>query len=136
MKGFFEDQIALTGKVMDLRLQRQNLVASNLANVNTPGYKEKTLEFEDSLQKALNKDARGKMTKTNKMHVPANFEANKFNGTTLSNFEPRVIHGENPVDLDKEMVTMTKNSLAYNALTQIIKKDFQGMQKVIQDGAR
>ncbi|WP_291326743.1 flagellar basal body rod protein FlgB [Desulfovibrio sp. UCD-KL4C] len=136
MKGFFEDQIALTGKVMDLRLQRQNLVASNLANVNTPGYKEKTLEFEDSLQKALNKDARGKMTKTSKMHIPATFEANKFSGRTLSNFEPRVVHGENPVDLDKEMVTMTKNNLAYNALTQIIKKDFQGMQKVIQDGAR
>lgn len=136
MKGFFEDQIALTGKVMDLRLQRQNLVASNLANVNTPGYKEKTLEFEDSLQKALNKDARGKMTKTSKMHVPANFEANKFSGRTLSNFEPRVVHGENAVDLDKEMVTMTKNSLAYNALTQIISKNFQGMQKVIQDGAR
>ena len=136
MKGFFEDQIALTGKVMDLRLQRQNIVASNLANVNTPGYKEKTLEFEDSLQKALNKDARGKMTKTSKMHIPATFEANKFSGRTLSNFEPRVVHGENPVDLDKEMVTMTKNNLAYNALTQIIKKDFQGMQKVIQDGAR
>ncbi|SDK85192.1 flagellar basal-body rod protein FlgB [Maridesulfovibrio ferrireducens] len=136
MKGLFEGHIALTGKVLDLRLQRQNLVASNLANVNTPGYKAKTLEFEDSLQKAIGKDARGKLTKTSKMHVPATFEANKFNGRTLSNFEPRVIHGENPVDIDKEMVTMAKNTLAYNALTQIVSKNFRGMQKIIQDGAR
>ncbi|MBI9110942.1 flagellar basal body rod protein FlgB [Maridesulfovibrio ferrireducens] len=136
MKGLFEGNVALTGKVLDLRLQRQNLVASNLANVNTPGYKAKTLEFEDSLQKAIGKDARGKMTKTSKMHIPATFDANKFSGRTLSNFEPRVIHGENPVDIDKEMVTMAKNTLAYNALTQIVSKSFQGMQKIIQDGAR
>ncbi len=136
MSGLFDSSIALTGKVLDLRLQRQNLVASNLANVNTPGYKAKTLEFEDSLQKAIGKDARGKMTKTSKMHVPANFDPTSFKGRTLSDFEPRVVHGENAVDIDSEMVTMTKNTLAYNALTQVITKSFKGMEKVIQAGAR
>ncbi|WP_031479747.1 flagellar basal body rod protein FlgB [Maridesulfovibrio frigidus] len=136
MSGLFDSSIALTGKVLDLRLQRQNLVASNLANVNTPGYKGKTLEFEDSLQKAIGKDARGKMTKTSKMHVPANFDPTTFSGRTIADFEPRVVHGENAVDIDNEMVTMTKNSLAYNALTQVITKSFKGMEKVIQAGAR
>ncbi len=136
MKGLFGSHIDLTGKVLDMRLQRQNLVASNLANVNTPGYKEKTLEFEGELQKALGLDAKGKMTKTSKMHIPAAFDAGTFNGKFLSNFEPRVVHGENAVDMDKEMVTMAKNTLQYNALTQIISKSFRGMTKIIQDGAR
>lgn len=136
MKGLFSSHIQLTGKVLDLRLQRQNLVSSNLANVNTPGYKEKHLEFEEDLQKAMGLDAKGKMTRTSKMHIPTTFDANKFDGDVLSNFEPRVIHGENPVDMDKEMVTMAKNTLYYNALSQIIGKNFQGMNKIIQSGAR
>ena len=136
MKGLFGSHIDLTAKVLDLRLQRQNLVASNLANVNTPGYKEKRLEFEGELQKALGLDAKGKMTKTSNMHIPAAFHADKFSGKVLSNFEPRVVHGENAVDMDKEMTTMAKNSLQYNALTQIISKNFQGMKKIIESGAR
>ena len=136
MKGFFDSTISLTGKVLDMRLQRQNIVASNLANVNTPGYKEKTLEFEKQLQQAMDLDARGKMTRTSNKHLPAVFDANKFDSRTLSSFEPRIIHGEDSVDIDKEMVTMTKNTLAYNALTQVISKSFQGMNKIIQSGVR
>ncbi len=136
MKGLFPEHINLTAKVLDLRLQRQNLVSSNLANVTTPGYKPKRLEFEKQLQSALNLDARGKMTKTSDMHIPATFNANEFSGDTISKFKPRVVHGEDSVDVDREMVTMSKNSMMYNALTQVIKKNFQGMQKVIMDGAK
>ncbi|WP_320009155.1 flagellar basal body rod protein FlgB [Maridesulfovibrio sp.] len=136
MKGLFENNIELTGKVLDMRLQRQNLVSSNLANVNTPGYKEKRLEFEEDLQKAMGLDAKGKMTKTSKMHIPTAFDADKFEGDVISKFEPRIIHGENRVDMDKEMVAMAKNTMYYNALSQVIGKNFQGMNKVIQSGAR
>ena len=136
MKGLFGSHIELTGKVLDMRLQRQNLVSSNLANVNTPGYKEKRLEFEEDLQKAMGLDAKGKMTKTSKMHIPTTFNADKFEGDVITKFEPRVIHGENRVDMDKEMVAMAKNTMYYNALSQVIGKSFQGMTKVIQSGAR
>lgn len=136
MKGLFGSHIELTGKVLDMRLQRQNLVSSNLANINTPGYKEKKLEFEDDLQKAMGLDAKGKMTRTSKMHIPTAFDANNFEGDVISKFEPRVIHGENRVDMDKEMVTMAKNTMYYNALSQVIGKNFQGMTKVIQSGER
>ncbi|WP_419780464.1 flagellar basal body rod protein FlgB [Maridesulfovibrio sp.] len=136
MKGLFGSHIELTGKVLDMRLQRQNLVSSNLANINTPGYKEKKLEFEEDLQKAMGLDAKGKMTRTSKMHIPTAFDANNFEGDVISKFEPRVIHGENRVDMDKEMVTMAKNTMYYNALSQVIGKNFQGMNKIIQSGAR
>lgn len=38
--------------------------------------------------------------------------------------------------MDKEMVTMAKNTMYYNALSQVIGKNFQGMNKIIQSGAR
>ena len=136
MKGLFEPQIGVTAKALDLRLERQNLVMSNIANVATPGYKARRLEFEDSMQKALDLDARGRMTKTNSMHVPSVFSTDTFKGEELKAFKPRVVHGEDSVNVDKEMTVMAKNAMLYNALSDVIKKDFENLQKVIADGGR
>lgn len=134
MKGLFGSHINVTAKVMDLQLERQNLVTGNIANVNTPQYRTRRLEFEEKLQNALNQDARGKMTRTNKGHMPAAFDPDGFQGDGIKNFKAREIYGEDQVDLDKEMAAMAKNTMQYNALTMVIKKNFQGMQKVIQQG--
>ena len=53
MKGLFERNFGVVEKVLDMRLQRQNVVMSNIANVNTPKYKARRLEFEEDLQKAI-----------------------------------------------------------------------------------
>lgn len=136
MKGLFSSHIDLTAKVLDLRLERQNLVAGNIANVDTPGYRARRLEFEESLQSALALDQRGKVTRTNKMHMPSTFSADGFSGRGIKEFEPRQIFGEDRVDMDKEMAEMGKNAMLYNALTEIITKNFSGLQRVIQEGSK
>jgi flagellar basal-body rod protein FlgB len=136
MKGLFGSHIHLTARVMDIRLERQNLVMGNIANVNTPDYKARRLEFEDKLQSALNQNAHGKMTRTESSHMPAAFESGTFRPDSLRDFKPRHIHGEDAVDLDKEMAVSTKNGMMYNALAQVIQKNFQGIQKVIQEGGK
>lgn len=136
MKGLFEDHINVTAKVLDLRLERQNLVMGNIANANTPEYKPRKIEFEDKLQSALALNMKGKMTKTSSMHMPAEFDPNGFKGEGLKEFRPRYVYGEDSVNLEKEVTTMAKNNLMYNALTSVIKKDFAGVQKIIQEGAR
>ncbi|SKA70808.1 flagellar basal-body rod protein FlgB [Paucidesulfovibrio gracilis DSM 16080] len=136
MKGLFSSHIDVTAKVLDLRLERQNLVAGNLANVDTPGYKARRLEFEDRLQDALALDQRGKVTRTSSMHLPSTFSADGFEGRGIKEFEPRQVFGEDRVDLDKEMALMGKNAMLYNALAEVITKNFQGLQKVIQDGSK
>ena len=136
MKGFFEDHIDLTAKVMDMQLQRQNLVMANITNVNTPHYKPMRLEFEKDLQNALALDMKGKVTRTNGEHMPSAFEVDGFAGKGIKEFEPREVFGEDQVDLDEEMTAMAKNSMLYNALTQVIKKNFEGMNKVIAEGAK
>jgi len=136
MKGIFGSHINLTAKVMDLRLERQNIVMGNITNVNTPDFKAKRLEFEDKLQSALNQNAHGKMTRTEKQHLPSTFSANGFQGEGIQEFKPRQVYGEDTVDLDKEMTVMTKNGMMYNALASVIRKNFTGLQKVIQDGAK
>lgn len=136
MKGLFEQHFGVVEKVLDLRLQRQNVVMANIANVNTPKYKARKLEFEEDLQKAMNMDQRGKMTRTKESHMPVNFDVNGFQGKSLTDWKPRTVYGEDVVDLDKEMTAMAKNSMMYNALTDIIAKNFNGLQTVIQEGGK
>lgn len=136
MKGLFERHFGVVEKVLDLRLQRQNVVMANVANVNTPKYKARKLEFEEDLQKAMNMDQRGRMTRTDAKHMPAEFDVNGFNGKNFADWKPRTVYGEDVVDLDKEMTTMAKNSMMYNALTDIIAKNFSGLSTVIQEGGK
>jgi len=136
MKGLFERHIDVVEKVLDLRLERQNVVMSNIANVNTPKYKSRSLAFEDDLQAALNLDGRGRMAKTDPRHMPFDFDVNGFQGKGLTEFKPRMVYGEDVVDLDKEMAAMAKNSMMYNALSDIEAKNFTSLQSVIQEGGK
>ncbi len=121
---------------MNMQLQRQNVIMGNIANVNTPKYQPRELDFEAELQAALNLDARGKMSHTDDGHMPAAFDPEKFGPQWWKHPQLRIAHGEDRVNLDKEMVKMAKNQLQYNALSQITKSSFDGIRQVIQEGSK
>lgn len=136
MKSLFEPHVRLVANVMDMQLQRQNVIMGNIANVNTPKYKPRELQFEEELQKALNLDARGKVTRTDGAHMPAAFDPDTFGPEWYKQFTPRTVHGEDRVNLDKEMVKMTKNNLQYTALSQVTKSSFEGVKTIIMEGSK
>ena len=136
MKGLFETHTLLSAKVMDMQLQRQNVVMSNMANIKTPGYLARRVKFEEDLQKALNIDGRGKMTRTAGNHVPAEFDPKNFGPEWEKKMPLRVVHGEDRVDMDKEMAIMAKNTMRYNTLATVVKSNFDGMKNVISSGAK
>lgn len=136
MKSLFDKDISLMSKVMDMQLQRQNVVTSNLANVKTPGYKARKLMFEDELQSALGLDAKGKLSRTSEGHMPAVFNAEGFSAEFETAFKPRIIHGEDRVNMDTEMATMAKVNLHYSALTTVMRSKFEGLKSIIMEGAK
>ena len=136
MKSLFSEHIDLVGRVMDLRLMRQNVVMSNMANINTPHYRPMRLEFERELQASMATDARGKLSKTQEGHIPSEFDPGGVNPDLSRSFEPRVIYGDDAVDLDREMAEMGKNTLLYNALTTVLQQNFDGLKKAITEGGR
>lgn len=133
MKSLFNNQISLVNRVMDMQLQRQNIIHSNLANMETPNYKPRELAFEKELQSALGLDMRGRMSATNHAHMPAAFNPDNFGPEWSKQFKPRQIHGEDRVNMDKEMAKHAKNQLQYTALTQVMSKTFEGLSTIIQD---
>lgn len=134
MKSLFNMQVGLVGKVMDMQLQRQNVIAGNIANVETPNYKPRELSFEKELQSALGLDARGEMTRTEGAHIPTAFRPDSFGPEWDKAVKPRVVHGEDRVNIDKEMAKHAKNQLQYTALTQVMAKSFEGLNNIILDG--
>lgn len=136
MKSIFASHVDLTAKVMDFHLQRQNIVSANLANINTPGYKARTLEFEKDLQSALGLAEGGAVSRTHPKHIPSKFSADDAEASVVKELTPRVVQGVDNVDLDKEMATMAKTNLIYSTLTMIMQKNFSGMKQLIQEGGK
>ena len=136
MKSVIDPNIHLLGKVMDMQLQRQNVIMGNISNVNTPKYRPLELSFEEELQSALNSDVRGKVSRTQDGHMPSTFSVEGFGPDWNRQIKPSVVHGEDRVNLEKEMVKMTKNNLHYNALSQITKSSFDGVRNIIMEGSK
>ena len=136
MKSLITREVQLAGKVMSMELKRQNVIMGNMANVHTPGYKPRELTFEKELQAALGLDMTGRVTRTDKQHIPAVFNPEGFGPEWEKAFKPRIIHGEDRVNIDKEVAKMAKNSLHYNALAQVIKGHFENIKTVITEGGR
>ena len=134
MKSLFNMEVGLVGKVLDMQLQRQNVIAGNLANVETPNYKPRELNFEEELQAALGLDARGRLSLTEPGHIPSTFDPEHFGPEWEKRLRPHLVYGEDHVDIDKEMAKHAKNQLQYSALTQVMAKTFEGINSVITDG--
>ncbi|MCC8194845.1 MAG: flagellar basal body rod protein FlgB, partial [Deltaproteobacteria bacterium] len=84
----------------------------------------------------LNLESKGKMARTHKIHLPSGFDADTCNASWDQELKPRVVHGEDRVNLDKEMALMAKTSLQYNALTTVMKSSFDGIKQIIAEGGK
>jgi flagellar basal-body rod protein FlgB len=102
---------------------RKDLILSNIANAETPGYKAKKIEFEEALARALDTDDQMNMNITNQKHF------NVGNGG-FKNLEPEVFEDPNGivsndgnnVDRDKELAELAENKIMYDASVQLINK--------------
>ncbi len=98
---------------------RQEVIANNIANVNTPNFRKSNVEFEELLAREIygeESDGKLKMARTHEKHlpfVPLEFRAEP----TIEQDNSTIMRvDDNNVDIDIEMATLAKNQLYYNAL--------------------
>jgi flagellar basal-body rod protein FlgB len=129
-KNMFMDSTSrLLAKVLDLRAVRQNVIAGNLANAETPGYVMKELFFEKELQRAVE----------NKAIKPLKGEPGQINSSEAileDGFNPTQLIKEygkpNELNIDKEMAKMSQNNLLYEVSTRLISKKFESLKMIIE----
>lgn len=107
---------------------RSKAIAGNIANINTPGYKRKTVNFEDILQEKTKNDIA--ISSTNDNHI-LSAENNRRNPITITEEASFNVNG-NSIDLDKEMVELSKTGLRFKALSTLARKQFENIRGIIR----
>lgn len=124
METLFGKTFNMLGTLLDYRSERNKVITSNIANLDTPDYKPSDYVFKEDLKNAM--DGRIMMKQTDKKHFPNvqdEFSKNDFKKVTL----------EEKVDLDHEMAKLVDNHLMYNLATEILARKFRGIRNVLSD---
>jgi flagellar basal-body rod protein FlgB len=134
-QGIFNQTVTILEKALDLRSKKHNVIASNIANMDTPDYKAFDLIIEKELQKGTGKGNRISLNKTDTAHIQS--RRSKADGVSvqIGDTQGFSLRGDgNTVDIDKQMANMAENTLMYKAAAQMIYKKFQGLKSAIQGG--
>lgn len=126
----FTGTIALLEKALDYSSVKQNVIAHNIANADTPNYKAKDVQFNAYLHDALEKRIQAK--RTDERHIPFQSRDPQIQITTRKNL--RYHHNGNSVDIDYEMAELAKNQIYYQTMTDILSGKLRTLQTVIRGG--
>jgi len=123
-------------KSLDASLLRNETIAQNIANVDTPGYNRKAVSFEEELSEAISKSSSFKGRRTDPRHIPIGKRNIDEVGIKAyedkSSFDMR-LDGNN-VDIENEMAQMAENNIRYEVLIQRLTGSFRKMKSVIREG--
>lgn len=135
--SLFGGKINTLSGTLGLRLARHDLSSTNLANMDTPGFRANHIRFEEVLAQHMNLDpSELKPVKTNAAHLQTSDPGKMFE--KAGNAIKRSPYGwdendDDILDIDKEMTLLTKNQLIYNATVQMLQKSFEGLKSAMAD---
>ncbi len=127
----------LMKEALNYRAQRQDMIASNIANADTPFYRPRDIDFEHMLaEKKAAMFAKNeptlKLANTNNAHMHASDTPHATQATLFFRDGHMARNDGNSVDLDVETSEMSKNSVMFNALIASIKKSGATFKSVIE----
>ncbi|MCK4501817.1 MAG: flagellar basal body rod protein FlgB [Desulfuromonadales bacterium] len=121
-------------KSLDLRSQKQQVIAGNIANAETPGYKARKLSFEDNLRQAINRPEMVGRSSNSKHFPISGGSISSVHATITKELGTSVLGDGNTVSVDDEMIDLAENQLLYEASSQILKKKFSMLKFAAGDG--
>jgi len=124
MNGLFGKTIDLLSNMLDFRAERHKVISSNIANLDTPGYKPSSLDFKGNLDEIMNKNESLEITTTNPRHI-------KSGGEKGGDFQ--VSQSGEKVEIDKEMAELAENNIMYNLDVEMLARKFRGLNTVLKE---
>lgn len=125
----------LLEKVLDLRSKNQQVISSNIANAETPGYSAKTLQFEEQLKSAMFQGNPAPVP-THPNHIPLTpGTLSQVSGTITERRDNTGIGDENSVSVDQEMVKLSENQILYEAAVTMLNKKMAMVKYAANGGA-
>jgi flagellar basal-body rod protein FlgB len=109
---------------LDIAKKRHGLITGNIANLDTPGYRAKDVDFNDALKDAL-EGTSADLFRTHPRHF----------GSRMSYPEPSS-SGTDSVDIDKEMSKLAENNLRYRTSVEVLLRKLSKLKFAITEGGR
>lgn len=138
MSQLFDKTSSALGASLNMRLMRQNVISSNIANHETPGYHAKKLDFEEALARAIDLDGMRSMSTSDESHYsvggPGGKSIGKVAPDIYENPEGAMNNDGNTVDLEREMSSLAENSIMYKAALQLMNKKMAALRYAVGDG--
>lgn len=113
----------LLNRAMDALASRNDVIANNIANADTPGFKRSQVKFEDSLRQILVDGGKPDANTLSRLKIE----------TEVDNTPSTRLDGNN-VNIDLEMSDLAKNSIMYNAVIELYRLKGQIMRSVVSGG--
>ena len=124
----------MIAKALDVSSRRHNLIAGNIANMDTVGYKPQDLDFNRTLKRAMGEKEPDFMEKTHAKHLPAPDDPSfKING---KNSEEVDIYRLDSVNIDTEMMNLMENNLKYRTTTEMLLRKMKILHYSIDEGGK
>ncbi len=130
----FDSALGIHQKALALRSQRAEVLASNIANADTPGYKARDIDFKSVLESAnaQSNDAKfgSELTRTHSKHIQINSSVNTADVLYRVPLQPSL--DGNTVDGQIEKSSFAENALHYQASLTFLDGRFKGMMAALK----
>lgn len=129
---FNKTNLPVMGSTLDAAMLRTRVIANNIANVNTPGYRRVEVSFEKELKNALDK-TRLKGYADNEKHLKlGRLDLSDVGPKAYKPVDPTLPSGVNNVDIDMEMAKLAETQITYNYAIKFGQGIFKKLNSAIQ----
>ena len=133
---FGSETQALVRGGLDAGATRQRVIAENIANVATPGYRAGQVRFEELLQQARGGSLA--MARTSSGHLSGESHAGRVPAAErVASEAPAPAGAINNVDVERELVALQKNQIHFQALSQALANQYRlAIMHTLKEGER
>jgi flagellar basal-body rod protein FlgB len=148
MSGLIDPTTTLLTHALDGLTDRQSVISANLANIDTPGYQPKALDFQTALQTEFESmagtspadlalppssgpAANVALKTTDRRHMRGISSAGGNSTTAATDVSENIRNDGNKVDLETEMTALSESQIQYEADSRLITGKFAQMHSVL-----
>jgi len=134
--GSFGKNLEIMTRELDVAALRQNVIANNIANADTPNFKRSVVSFESQLRRALESDKRPGFPQviTDPRDIPFDRQIDwtQVKPRRVLDYLTEAKNNGNNVDIEEEGTNALTNQLLYTTLTQAVTSQIQGVNIVLR----
>lgn len=128
-----DEALRFNQTALSLRGARQELLASNIANADTPGYKARDINFAAALQNAVaGSSVKLPLVTSSSMHLEGNAGSTVMGAPVLYRRPVQPSADGNTVDMDVERAQFADNALRYEASVKFTSDELKDMLTALQ----